>query len=85
MNKISYNINELSRLAFYKWQLSGKKSMNTFLFTTLKKYGLNDKEFQKLIDNTYKRIDEYQSKQDEKITNEIEDELNNIIIYGDVI
>lgn len=82
-NKV-VNIEELSRLAFYKWQLNGKKSMNTFLFSLLKKYELTDKQFQLLIDMSQKRIRNFEMEREKEETNNIEQELNDIIIYGDV-
>lgn len=82
-NKV-VNIEELSRLAFYKWQLNGKKSMNTFLFSLLKKYELTDKQFQLLIDMSQKRIRDFEIEREKEETNNIEQELNDIIIYGDV-
>lgn len=82
-NKV-VNIEELSRLAFYKWQLNGKKSMNTFLFSLLKKYELTDKQFQLLIDMSQKRIRDFEMEREKEETNNIEQELNDIIIYGDV-
>lgn len=82
-NKV-INIEELSRLAFYKWQLNGKKSMNTFLFSLLKKYELTDKQFQLLIDMTQKRIRDFEIEREKEETDSIEQELNDIIIYGDV-
>lgn len=80
----SINLEELSRLAFYKWQLNGKRSMNTFLFSLLKKYNLTDKQFQTIIDMTQIRIDKYEEEQNEKLMNDIENELNTIEIFGDV-
>lgn len=82
-NKV-VNIEELSRLAFYKWQLNGKKSMNTFLFSLLKKYELTDKQFQLLIDMSQKRIRDFEIEREKEETDSIEQELNDIIIYGDV-
>lgn len=84
MKKQPINLEEFSRLAFYKWQLNGKRSMNTFLFSLLKKYELSDKQFQTLIDMTQKRVEDFEEKQNSAANDEIELELKNIIIYGDV-
>jgi len=84
MKKQPINLEEFSRLAFYKWQLNGKRSMNTFLFSLLKKYELSDKQFQTLIDMTQKRVQDFEDEQNKETNDEIELELNSIIIYGDV-
>lgn len=50
------NLQEIERLAFLKYRLSGKKSMNTFIFTQAKTNKLTDKEIETLIDNLNKKI-----------------------------
>lgn len=50
------NLKEIERLAFLKYRLSGKKSMNTFIFTQAKTNNLTDKDIDKLINNLNKRI-----------------------------
>ena len=84
MKKQTINLEEFSRLAFYKWQLSGKRSMNTFLFSILKKYNLTDKQFQTIIDMTQMKIETYEKEQEKELMNDIENELSTIEIYGDV-
>ena len=84
MKKQAINLEEFARLAFYKWQLSGKRSMNTFLFSILKKYNLTDKQFQTIIDMTQMKIDNYEREKEKELMNDIENELNTIEIYGDV-
>lgn len=49
-------LKEIERLAFLKYRLSGKKSMNTFIFTQAKNNKLTDKEIETLINNLNKRI-----------------------------
>ena len=49
-------LQEIERLAFLKYRLSGKKSMNTFIFTQAKTNNLADKDIDKLINNLNKRI-----------------------------
>lgn len=57
------NIQEIERLAFLKYRLSGKKSMNTFIFTQAKNNGLTDLEIDKLMISLAERIKNYQEKQ----------------------
>lgn len=57
------NLQEIERLAFLKYKLSGKKSMNTFIFTQAKTNKLTDTEIDKLIDNLNKRIKKHAEKQ----------------------
>ena len=54
---------EIERLAFLKYRLNGKKSMNTFIFTQAKTNKLTDKDIDKLIDNLNKRIKKHAEKQ----------------------
>ena len=56
-------LEEIERLAFLKYRLSGKKSMNTFIFTQAKKNKLNDKEIEALLKNLDKKIKQFQKKQ----------------------
>jgi len=56
-------LNEIERLAFLKYRLSGKKSMNTFIFSQVKANKLTDKEIDKLINDLNKRISLYLDKQ----------------------
>ena len=57
------NLQEIERLAFLKYRLSGKKSMNTFIFTQAKNNKLTDKEIDRLINNLNKKISKYAEKQ----------------------
>lgn len=50
------NLQEIERLAFLKYRLSGKRSMNTFIFTQAKINKLTDKEIDTLINNLNKKI-----------------------------
>ena len=54
---------EVERLAFLKYRLSGKKSMNTFIFSQAKTNKLTDEEIETLINNLNKRIKQEQKKQ----------------------
>lgn len=57
------NLQEIERLAFLKYRLSGKKSMNTFIFTQAKINKLTDTEIDKLINNLNKKIKKHLEKQ----------------------
>lgn len=57
------NLQEIERLAFLKYRLSGKKSMNIFIFTQAKINKLTDTEIDKLIDNLNKKIKKHLEKQ----------------------
>lgn len=54
------DLNEIIRLAFLKYRLSGRRSMNTFIFTQAKKNNLTDKEIDKVIDTLEEKIQQYQ-------------------------
>jgi len=57
------SIEDIERLAFLKYRLSGKKSMNTFIFTQAKNNKLNDEEIEKLINNLNEKITLHAEKQ----------------------
>lgn len=57
------NLQEIERLAFLKYRLSGKRSMNTFIFTQAKINKLTDTEIDKLINNLNKKIKKHLEKQ----------------------
>lgn len=61
------NLQEIERLAFLKYRLSGKKSMNTFIFTQAKNNKLKDEEIDNLIETLNKRISLYLDKQVEQV------------------
>lgn len=62
------NLQEIERLAFLKYRLSGKRSMNTFIFTQAKINKLTDTEIDKLINNLNKKIAQQQKKQAEALS-----------------
>lgn len=62
------DIKEIERLAFLKYKLSGKRSMNTFIFEQAKKNKLTDKEIDKLLNNLNKKIAQQQKKQAEALS-----------------
>lgn len=51
---------EIERLAFLKYRLNGKKSMNTFIFTQAKINNLTDAQIEQLIINLQKKIKMHQ-------------------------
>lgn len=63
------DIKEIIRLAFLKYRLSGKKSMNTFIFSQVKKNNLSDEQIDEILnklDNKIKRLEEEKKQQYEK-------------------
>ena len=74
------SIDEIITLAFRKYKLSGKKSMNTFIFTQTKK--LSEKDYDKILDTLALKIKEYEEKKRQKADAEMQKEIENIIIMG---
>lgn len=74
------SIDEIIILAFRKYKLSGKKSMNTFIFTNTKK--LSEEDYDKILDTLETKIKEYEEKKKQKADEEMKKELENIIIMG---
>jgi hypothetical protein len=60
-------LKEIERLAFLKYRLSGKKSMNTFIFTQSRLHKLTDKEIDTLLYNLEKKIKKYNEKESQAI------------------
>ncbi len=60
------DIQEIIRLAFLKYRLSGRRSMNTFIFTQAKNNKLTDKQVDNIIDTLESKIAEYHEKQKEE-------------------
>jgi len=56
-------LQEIERLAFLKYRLSGKKSMNTFIFTQAKNNKLSDTDIDKIINKLNKKIKKQQLEQ----------------------
>ena len=59
-------INEIIRLAFLKYKLSGRRSMNTFIFTQAKNNKLTDEQIESIIDTLENKINEQQQKEKQK-------------------
>ena len=57
---------EIIRLAFLKYKLSGKRSMNTFIFTQAKNNKLTDAQINYILENLDKKIEEYTAEKKEK-------------------
>ncbi len=76
------NINEIIRLAFAKYMLSSKKSMNTFIFTQYKNNHLTDEELEEICNTLDKKIAEYEYKKRQKADEELRKEMSKIIIKG---
>lgn len=52
-------IEDIEKWAWLKYRLSGKRAMNTFIFTNSKKNNLSEDEINKLMDNLDKKIRNY--------------------------
>jgi len=76
------DINEIIRLAFLKYRLSSRKSMNTFIFTQAKNNKLTDEEIEKIVDTLEKKIAEHEENKRQKADEEIQKEISNIVIMG---
>lgn len=59
-------INEIIRLAFLKYKLSGRRNMNTFIFTQAKNNKLTDEQIESIIDTLENKINEQQQKEKQK-------------------
>ena len=59
-------INEIIRLAFLKYKLSGRRNMNTFIFTQAKNNKLTDEQIENIIDTLENKINEQQQKEKQK-------------------
>lgn len=73
------DINEIIRLAFAKYMLSSKKSMNTFIFTQYKNNHLSDEELEKICNTLDKKITDYEEKKKQKAEDEIQNEILKVI------
>lgn len=74
------SVDEIITLAFRKYKLSGKKSMNTFIFTQTKK--LNEEDYDKILDTLEIKIREYEEKKRQNAEEEIQKEISKIRILG---
>ncbi len=52
-------ISDIEKWAWLKYRLSGKRAMNTFIFTNSKKNDLTEDEINQLMDNLDKKIRNY--------------------------
>lgn len=53
---------EIIRLAFLKYRLSGRRSMNTFIFTQAKSNKLTDEQIENILNELEKKINLYNKK-----------------------
>lgn len=58
------DILEIIRLAFLKYKLSGRKSMNTFIFTQAKNNKLTDEQIDYILNDLEKKINKYTAKKE---------------------
>lgn len=59
------DILEIIRLAFLKYKLSGRRSMNTFIFTQAKNNKLTDEQIDYILDDLEKKIKKYEKQKEE--------------------
>lgn len=74
------SIDEIITLAFRKYKLSGKKSMNTFIFTNTKQ--LSEEDYDNILDTLEIKIKEYEEKKRQKAEEEMQKEMSKIRILG---
>ena len=55
-------MNEIIRLAFLKYRLSGRRSMNTFIFTQAKNNKLTDEQIENILNELEMKINLYNNK-----------------------
>lgn len=72
------SIEEIIILAFRKYKLSGKKSMNTFIFTQTKT--LSEEDYDKILDTLEIKIAEYEEKKRQKADEEMQKEIEKIVL-----
>ena len=60
------DIQEIIRLAFLKYRLSGRRSMNTFVFTQVEKNNLTDGQINNILNTLENKIEEYRNKNKEE-------------------
>lgn len=58
------DILEIIRLAFLKYKLSGRRSMNTFIFTQTKNNKLTDEQIDYILNDLEKKINKYTAKKE---------------------
>lgn len=59
-------IDEIIRLSFLKYKLSGRRSMNTFIFSEVKKNELTDVQIDAILDILEKKIKKYDEEKNKK-------------------
>ena len=64
-------IKEIVRLAFWKYRLSGKKSINTYIFSEAKKNYLTEDELNYIIDTMELKIIEYKKTKEKQDSEEL--------------
>ena len=83
------DLEEIVRFAFLKYRLSGKKSMNTYIFSQAKKYNLKDNQIDTILEVLDAKIEKYVEEKMQKEKADLQQEINlqndKIIIRGMVI
>lgn len=65
------NIEEIERLAFLKYKLSGKRAMNTYIFTQVTKNSISDGETDKIIESLNEKIKIYEQEKKQKVIEQV--------------
>lgn len=76
---MSINKNEIVRLAFLKYRLSSRKSMNTFIFTQAKNNKLSDEEIDNILNELDKKITDFENKKKNQIELEENKRIENMV------
>lgn len=58
------DIQEIIRLSFLKYKLSGRRSMNTFIFTQAKNNKLTNEQIDYILEDLEKKIKDYTAKKE---------------------
>ncbi len=76
---MNINKNEIVRLAFLKYRLSSRKSMNTFIFTQAKNNKLSDEEIDNILNELDKKITDFENKKKNQIELEENKRIENMV------
>lgn len=76
------NIEEIIRLAFLKYRLSSRKSMNTFIFTQAKNNKLTDEEIDTILNTLENKIQQLEEEKQKKLDQEIQEELEKVLQFN---
>lgn len=75
------DILEIIRLAFLKYKLSGRRSMNTFIFTQTKNNKLTDEQIDYILNDLEKKINKYTAKKEKAEFQNVKSRISKRKIY----